>query len=106
MNIPGNFLPYAVTALIIIAAINGYMIFARRKKKKGLLKEAKEGRMATEKRHEDLKRKLVHEQEYLVKYVELQNRMFELFEQVRNQSRAEPAASDQTEAEADPEVSE
>ena len=78
---------YVVIGIVIV--INAYMLFARRKKSRALQKKAKDSRTAAEKNYEDTRRNLRIEQEKAAKFVEMQNRTFKLYEQVRKRAEEE-----------------
>ena len=83
---------FALIGVLVVG--NFYMIFRRNKKNRSVGKEATANRVATVRRHDDLVRKLDHEQEEASKRVELQNKMFEMFQQVRDKHKDDTGASD------------
>ena len=78
---------YFFALIGILAVGNVYMLSRRTKKSRNVGKEATEDRIATVKRHDDLVRKLDQEQEDATKRVELQNKMFDMFKQVREEHK-------------------
>ena len=84
----GDTVPYIFAIVVIVIIANFFMFNARRKRSRGAYRKTKEERVASEKRLDNLKRKLDHEQLSLAKRVEKQNRMFELYEQVRSDAKA------------------
>ena len=77
---------YAFTIVGIVIAANFYMFYARRKKSRAIYQKANERREASDRDLDNLKRKLNREQANFAKRVELQNRTFQLYDQVRRES--------------------
>ena len=82
-------MPYLFAIIAILVVANFYMLFRRNKKKRDVGKDATSKRVATVKRHDDLVRKLDYEQADAKRRVELQNKTFEMYEQVRKQAEAD-----------------
>ena len=82
------------TLIALLAAGNLFILVQRARKNRNVGKDATEDRIATVRHHDSLVRQLDREQEEAAKYVELQNRMFELFEQVRQNHAAEGKAEE------------
>ena len=80
-------MPYFFTIVGVIIIINFYMLYARRKKRRDIYTNAKEERAASEKNLENVRRKLDREQAGYARHVELQNKMFEMYEQVRREAK-------------------
>jgi len=81
-------MPYIFTIIAILVIVNLYMLFKRSKKGRNVGKNAAAERIATVKRHDDLVRKLDHEQADAQRRVDAQNKTFEMYEQVRRQAEA------------------
>ena len=79
-------MPYFITIVGAVAVMNFYVFFVRGKKTRNVGKRTVAERVETVKRHGDLVRKLDREQAYAAKRVELQNKTFELYEQVRREA--------------------
>jgi hypothetical protein len=75
-----------VAIIFIIIAINFFMLYLRLKRDRHpkITKAAVEEKEASEWREKEIKRRIDSEQADAVKFVELQNKTFELYEQVRN----------------------
>ena len=82
-------MPYLFTVIAVVVVVNFFLLFRSRKRKSNVGKKATDERIATVKRHEDLVRKLDFEQADAIRRVELQNKTFEMYEQVRRQVEAE-----------------
>jgi len=82
-------MPYLFTIIAILIIVNLFMLFKRSRKSRNMGKDSKSERIATAKRHDDLVRKLDHEQADAIRRVELRNKTFEMYEQVRRQAEAD-----------------
>ena len=72
----------------ILVVVNFYLLFKRTKRSRFTKKNAQAERMANIKRRDDLIRKLDLEQKDAAKRVELRNKTFEMYEQVRQNAAA------------------
>ena len=79
---------YLFVIVAIVIAVNFYMFSLRRKKSRGAAKRRDEERAQTQKRHEDLKRRLDYEQQDAARRIALRNKTFELYDIVRRQAEA------------------
>ena len=80
-------MPYFFAIIGVVIICNFFMFSSRRKKSRNVYQKVKNERIASERNLDNLKLRLNHEQLDLAKRVELQNRMFELFAQVRESGR-------------------
>ena len=87
-------MPYLFTVIAILVIVNLYMLFRRRNKSRKVGKDAAAERIAMVKHHDDIIRKLDHEQADAKRRVELQNKTFEMYEQVRRQAEAAEQAEE------------
>ena len=72
---------FVIIALLVV--VNFYLLFRRGRKGRNVGKKATEARLAKVREHDDLVRKLNQEQAQAAKHVEMQNKMFEMFDEVR-----------------------
>ena len=86
---------FVIIALLVVA--NFYFLFKRGSKGRNVRKKAAEERIATVKNHEDLVRKLGHEQEEAARRVELRNKTLEMYEQVRRLAEEDERTQNQEE---------
>ena len=86
---------FAIVGILVIA--NLYFLLKRSKKSRNVGKDAAAERAATVKRHDALVRKLDYEQRDAARRVELRNRTFEMYDQVRKQTDIDENAQEQTE---------
>ena len=76
-------MPYLFIVIAILVVVNFYMLFKRNRKSRNIGKEASKEREESVKRYDNLVRKLSHEQEEAARRVELQNKTFDMYDQVR-----------------------
>ena len=76
-------MPYFLTIAAVVLGVNFYMFFMRRRKGRDRFKRLEHERMVAERDSEKLRRHLQREQAEFAKRVDLQNKMFDMFEQVR-----------------------
>ena len=88
-------MPYLFALIGALVVVNIFMLVKRSRKTRDVGKDATAQRIATVKRHDALVRKLDREQEDAARRVELRNKTFEMYDQVRKQSDT----IDQSEAE-------
>ena len=88
-------MPYLFAIIAILVVANFYMLFRRSKKSRNIGKETKADRIASVKNYDSLKRKLEFEQQDAIRRLELRNKTFEMYEQVRRQAEAEEEKSDE-----------
>ena len=81
-------MPYFLTIAAVVLVVNFYMFFMRRRKGRDKYKKLEEDRIVSERNKEKVERKLQREQVEYAKRVESQNRMFEMYEQVRTKWKA------------------
>ena len=81
-------MPYIFIVVAIIIVANFYMLFRRNRKSRNVGKDATAQRIAIVKSHDDLVRRLDHEQEEAARHVELRNKTLEMYEQARRQGEA------------------
>ena len=81
-------MPYYFVIIAVLIIANFYILFRRNKNGRNVGKDATAQRMASVKHHDDLVRKLDHEQQNAAKRVEMRNKTFELYEQVRRDAEA------------------
>ena len=81
-------MPYFLTIIGMLIVGNFYLLFKRNKKGRNAGKQATAERIATVKHHDDLVRRLDHEQVEASRRVELQNKTLEMYEQVRKQAES------------------
>ena len=79
---------YVYAIMLVVIAVNFYMVFTRHKKNRDERKRDANEQLASVKALKEVQRKLDTEQDNLAKRVELQNRTFELFDQVRKRALA------------------
>ena len=82
---------FVIIAILVVA--NFYMLYKRSRKGRNVGKDTKAERMAMVKQQDDLVRKLDHEQADAKRHVELQNKTFEMYDQVCKQAEAAEHAS-------------
>ena len=82
------FRSYFILIIGALIVVNCFLLLRRSKKGRNVGKEAAAEREATVKRHDALVRKLDREQEEAARRVELRNKTFEMYEQVRRQAEA------------------
>ena len=87
-------MPYLFAIIGLLIVFNFYMLFRRSRKGGGSKKSAAAKRMETAKQHDDLVRKLDHEQEDAARRVELRNKTLEMYEQVRKKAEADEQAEE------------
>lgn len=75
-----------VALLFIFLLFNVVLIFHKGRKARQQMKQIKEERIAAQKREQSLKGDLSREQEEAERRIELQNKTFELYEQVRKKA--------------------
>ena len=76
-------MPYLFAIVGILVVFNFYMLFKRSKKGRNVGKKAASEREAMIKNHDSLVRKLNIEQEDAARRVELRNKTFDMYDQVR-----------------------
>ena len=88
---------FLIIGIVILA--NFFLLFTRNKKNRSAENKVKEERITTVRKHEQLKRRLVSEQENAARHVDLRRKTHELYEQVRRQ--AEPTGDEDDEDDTD-----
>ena len=90
----GQSMEYFFILIGILVVVNFYLLFKRTKRSRFTKKNAQAERMANIKRRDDLIRKLDLEQKDAARRVELRNKTFEMYEQVRQNAAAAEAAKE------------
>ena len=84
-------LPYFLVMVVLIIIANAFILVRRNKKTRYMRKDAEAERKKLELQHDNLVRKLDREQEEAAKRVELRNKTFDMYEQVRKNAEFEIA---------------
>ena len=92
-------MPYFFVIVALLVIVNFYFLFKRGKRSRNIGEETKARRIASEKYHDDLVRKLDHEQEDAARRVDLQNRTFDMYDLVRKQAEEREREQKQAEKE-------
>ena len=90
-------MPYILVIIALLVVVNFYLLFIRSKRNRNVGKKATVDRIKAVKHHDDLIRKLDHEQEEAAKYVELRNKTLDMYDQVRKQNEFDDHESDDPE---------
>ena len=88
-------MPYLFAIIGILVVANFYLLFRRNKKGRNVGRKAVSERVASIKRHDDLVRKLDLEQEEASRRVELRNKTFEMYDQVRKNAESAEGQADE-----------
>ena len=83
---------YFFVIVAVLVVLNFFFLFKRSKKNRDVGKRATEDRKATVKAHGDLVRRLKYEQYDAARRIELRNKTFELYDQVRREHESENEA--------------
>ena len=86
---------FAIVGILVV--FNFYLLFKRSRKGRNVGKETTANRVAMEKSHDALVRKLNYEQQDAARRVELRNKTLDMYEQVRRQAQANEEQKDGTE---------
>ena len=76
-------MPYFLTIAGVVLVVNFFMFFMRRRKGRDRFLRLEHERMVAERESEKLRRQLQREQVEFARRVELQNKTFDMYEQVR-----------------------
>ena len=90
-------MPYFIVIVGLLVVVNFYMLYVRSKSSRSVKKKATAERIKTVRQHDDLVRKLDHEQEEAAKHIALQNKTLDLYEQVRTQAEIDEQKNKHTE---------
>ena len=82
-----------IALVFIFLLFNVVLIFSKSRKSRQFMKKIKEDRVAAQKHEETLKGNLNREQKEAERKLELQNKTFELYDQVRKQAAENDAGN-------------